>query len=178
MGQKKRFPSKYRTLETTMILMVKKIMLILMILMIKMALLKLMMIMNMTNDQDHDAADDQLDDEEEDDHDGDNQEEDGAFAPELGTGVGGQLGLQSKGEKGGQVLSTPLISRLLTVSHYPGASRASWTKRGPGRQGRAWVSWTKRYEGDQGPGWPPGSAGEVRAHWKLRKRWNTRGARS
>ena len=35
--------------------------------------------------------------------DGDNQEEEGAFAPELGTGVG-QLGLQSKGEKGGQVL--------------------------------------------------------------------------
>ena len=32
----------------------------------------------------------------------DDQEEEGAFAPELGTGVG-QLGLQSKGEKGGQV---------------------------------------------------------------------------
>ena len=54
----------------------------------------------MTNDQDHDDADDQEDD----GPDGDNQEEEGAFAPELGTGVGGQLGLQSKGEKGGQVL--------------------------------------------------------------------------
>ena len=30
------------------------------------------------------------------------QEDEGAFAPELGTGVG-QLGLQAKGEKGGQV---------------------------------------------------------------------------
>ena len=29
------------------------------------------------------------------------QEDEGAFAPELGTGVG-QLGLQAKGEKGGQ----------------------------------------------------------------------------
>ena len=39
------------------------------------------------------------------DHDDDDyQEEEGAFAPELGTGVG-QLGLQSKGEKGGQVSS-------------------------------------------------------------------------
>ena len=60
----------------------------------------LMMMVNMTNDQDHDDADDQEDD----GPDGDNQEEEGAFAPELGTGVGGQLGLQSKGEKGGQVL--------------------------------------------------------------------------
>ena len=43
-------------------------------------------------------------------HDCDEQEEEGAFAPELGTGVG-QLGLQSKGEKGGQVL---LNLQLLT----------------------------------------------------------------
>ena len=63
----------------------------------------LMMMVNMTNDQDHDDADDHLDDQEDDGPDGDNQEEEGAFAPELGTGVGGQLGLQSKGEKGGQV---------------------------------------------------------------------------
>ena len=39
-----------------------------------------------------------------DDNDDDDQEEEGAFAPELGTGVG-QLGIQSKGEKGGQVFS-------------------------------------------------------------------------
>ena len=37
------------------------------------------------------------------------QEDEGAFAPELGTGVG-QLGLQAKGEKGGQVKHTYDIS--------------------------------------------------------------------
>ena len=43
----------------------------------------------------------------------DDQEEEGAFAPELGTGVG-QLGLQSKGEKGGQVSLNFSILQLLT----------------------------------------------------------------
>ena len=54
------------------------------------------------NGHDHEDNSNGKDDDCNIDDDDDDQEEEGAFAPELGTGVG-QLGLQSKGEKGGQV---------------------------------------------------------------------------